>query len=202
VARTKVLVQQGEQVAHGHGGWLRYAIAGSPVLTYVRYAKLGGRLEPVEIYMERTDEAALTSDDLRRVPLGRIDAQANSRPDLVQMWLQQPGPDLRRAARTFQSHQTNRATEPVLEALRLPRSLPEPDLDATLDVPTANSRLPYPDEFFRQVAEVYTRLTPWTRAPACLIADANGVPVSTVHRWTKVARSRGYLAPTRQGKAG
>jgi hypothetical protein len=34
------------------------------------------------------------------------------------------------------------------------------------------------------------------------LAEANGVPVSTTHRWIKEARHRGFLPPGRPGKAG
>jgi len=34
------------------------------------------------------------------------------------------------------------------------------------------------------------------------LAEANGVPVSTVHRWVKEARRRGFLPPGRPGRSG
>jgi integrase len=40
------------------------------------------------------------------------------------------------------------------------------------------------------------------RAPAGAIADANKVPVSTAHRWIKVAREKKFLSPGTKGKAG
>jgi transposase len=40
-------------------------------------------------------------------------------------------------------------------------------------------------------------------APAQTIAEANGVPVTTVHRWIREARRRGSLPPARgKGQAG
>ena len=57
-----------------------------------------------------------------------------------------------------------------------------------------------PDSFYEQLAARWTWLT-ITRPrggrhrPASELAEANGVPVSTVHRWVKEARRRGILGP-------
>ncbi len=78
----------------------------------------------------------------------------------------------------------------------------EPELDARLDVPAAK---PYGDDFYVQVAEVFRRLAPWVRlpdTPAKRIAEDNRVPVTTAHRWVKIARQRGHLEPGRRRKGG
>lgn len=59
-----------------------------------------------------------------------------------------------------------------------------------------------PDGFYRRVADEYTTLTMATRSPAKVIAAQVGVPVTTVHRWIREARSRGFLGPARKGRAG
>jgi hypothetical protein len=64
---------------------------------------------------------------------------------------------------------------------------------ARLPVPEGTSRKP--DEFYRRVAEVYSTVAGWTSRPGPEIAEANGVPVTTVHRWVKRARELGFLAP-------
>jgi hypothetical protein len=63
-----------------------------------------------------------------------------------------------------------------------------------LTIPPGRRR---PDDFYRRVAELFTWLTSSGRStsPAADIAAANDVPVSTVHRWIKEARTRGVLAP-------
>lgn len=59
-----------------------------------------------------------------------------------------------------------------------------------------------PETFYRQVAQAYNAAVVTTRGPAKLIADQAGVPVTTVHRWIREARRRGYLPPARKGRAG
>jgi hypothetical protein len=54
---------------------------------------------------------------------------------------------------------------------------------------------PKPDTFYREVARLYGEVAVNSARPAAVIAEANSVPVSTVHGWTKEARRRGLLAP-------
>jgi hypothetical protein len=55
----------------------------------------------------------------------------------------------------------------------------------------------YPDGFYGKVAAAYQRAVTEQQAPAQTIADVNDVPVTTVHRWTREARRRGFLQPAR-----
>lgn len=59
-----------------------------------------------------------------------------------------------------------------------------------------------PDEFYREIADVYLDLAQASPRPASDLAESNGVPVTTAHRWIKEARRRGFLPPGRPGKAG
>jgi len=59
-----------------------------------------------------------------------------------------------------------------------------------------------PDEFYSRVAAAYSEYAPRTRAPAKEIAAEAKVPITTVHRWIREARRRGFLPPARKGKAG
>lgn len=53
-----------------------------------------------------------------------------------------------------------------------------------------------PDEFYERVANAYAWLVAQdTKSPARDLAEKNGVPVTTVHRWVKEARARGFLPP-------
>lgn len=66
-----------------------------------------------------------------------------------------------------------------------------------LSIPTGGKK---PDSFYEQVATRWTWLTitkprGGPRRPANELAEANDVPVTTVHRWVKEARRRGMLAP-------
>jgi len=66
-----------------------------------------------------------------------------------------------------------------------------------LQVPSARKR---PDSFYQQVAERFLWLTEKGRKPAVELAEANGVPVTTVHRWVKEARRRGILPAVHRGE--
>lgn len=54
---------------------------------------------------------------------------------------------------------------------------------------------PKPDRFYRDLARLYGEVALNSSRPAAVIAEANTVPVSTVHGWVKEARRRGLLAP-------
>ena len=64
-----------------------------------------------------------------------------------------------------------------------------------LEVPESHR---YPDEFYKRVAALYRALVAAGRRPAPAIAEANDVPVTTVHAWVKEARRRGFLAQARK----
>lgn len=50
-----------------------------------------------------------------------------------------------------------------------------------------------PDDFYRTVADVYLSLAAVSARPAQELAEANGTPVATVHRWVREAKARGVL---------
>ncbi len=88
------------------------------------------------------------------------------------------------------------ASEPSTPAVQVrTRSTRRPT--AKLRVPS-DSRSRHPDSFYERFAAVYTNLVDsGTAAPAKTIAQANAVPVTTVHGWAREARRRGFLAPGR-----
>ena len=59
-----------------------------------------------------------------------------------------------------------------------------------------------PEAFYRNVAIAYRQYATGTKAPARAIADEAGVPVTTVHRWVREARQRGFLPQGRRGRVG
>lgn len=160
------------------GGWLGYWGQGHPAVL-VRFEDRDGRLEPVELHLPPGTEP-LDAARLRAVPLGRITAWANA-PDVAA--------DLR-------SHMAERQPAPGDDdffkmygrgiAARLGR-IPDP---------------PYGDDFYRRVAAAYSALARQLSRPAAELAEANDLPVTTVHSWIKQARRRGFLPPGRAGKAG
>jgi hypothetical protein len=50
-----------------------------------------------------------------------------------------------------------------------------------------------PDAFYRHVADLYLHLAAVTARPAHELAEANNVPVATVHRWIREAKARRIL---------
>jgi len=59
-----------------------------------------------------------------------------------------------------------------------------------------------PDAFYEAVAAHYRWHAAVSPKPAARMAEASNVPVSTVHRWIREARLRGFLPPGKRGKAG
>jgi hypothetical protein len=59
-----------------------------------------------------------------------------------------------------------------------------------------------PDWFYREVANQYGRLVAASNRPAAEMAELHAIPVTTVHRWVKEARRRGFLGPGRKGRRG
>jgi len=57
-----------------------------------------------------------------------------------------------------------------------------------------------PEQFYPRVAAAYSEYAPHTRAPAKEIAAEAKVPITTVHRWIREARRRGFLPPAKKGK--
>jgi hypothetical protein len=60
----------------------------------------------------------------------------------------------------------------------------------------------YPDSFYERVAKAFETALQAGEAPAQTIANANGVPLTTVHRWVREARRRAVLAPAQKGRKG
>jgi len=50
-----------------------------------------------------------------------------------------------------------------------------------------------PDRFYRQVADLYLHQAAVSSRPAHDLAEANGTPVATVHRWIREAKARNIL---------
>jgi hypothetical protein len=158
------------------------------------YAKLFApretdRSEIVELHIRGRN---LTTDKLRSIPLGHIEAVATTDPNVTPaVDGEAPLPMSQKAnALVHRSNQLllNKAHRKVLE-----REPHEP-----LTRPNGKD----PDAFYRQVAEAYRDVVQTTPKVAKVLADEANVPVGTVHRWVLEARRRGFLPPARQGRAG
>jgi hypothetical protein len=156
---------------------------------YVRFRQADdGRWEAAELYLPPEDRP-LTTDDLRRVPLGQMEAFANH-PDNAKALAKATGPQtLERAAQV-----PVRLAEKLAEQSRKRRWVPK--------VPVGEGSGQRGDDFYRAVAQAYLRLVSEQRTPAPELAEANAVPVTTARRWVKEARLRGFLPPGRAGKVG
>lgn len=121
----------------------------------------------------------VTSDTLRAVPITRMLSWANGdgREQLIEAF-----DPVRRIVGS-------------VEARRLRRKPP-------LRFPDVTQKRK-PDAFYIKVAAAYTWLfDEGSRRPAQDLAEANGVPATTAHRWIREARRRGFLPPGETGRAG
>ena len=187
---------------------------------YLRFIDASGHLTPVDFFLqgEKVDAQLL-----RRIPLGRYEAVAN-RPTTakkIREGLQLAAPDLRTAIRFFASdYGSGEPAQPkpdwayLMMRAQVDEALPRPPARLAqgrpiraeerapklrIEMPTSK---PFPDQFWRSVAAVYSQALGTVRGPVTAIADANGVPVERVYSWLKETRKRGYLPPGTPGRAG
>jgi hypothetical protein len=169
------------------------------VIARVRFARReDGRLEPAEVHVE--GRPRVSSDTLRNVPLGHMEAWANGqgRDELIES-ITGAGPKIERATERWLTT-IGRGNRDMVVQLSV-------DLMQKVRRRALQLRIPEdpkkPDAFYVRVAELYAALAgSGSRRPAREIADANDVPVTTVHRWVKEARARKKLGSGRRGKAG
>jgi hypothetical protein len=130
------------------------------------------RLVITEVRLTATVERPIDTELWRRVPLGYLEQMAN----LPEARSQLLGP----------------SRNGVLAAVG-----PARPVRPRYRLPSRPSGGRYPDDFYNEVAGAYHWAVLERRAPAQTIADANDVPITTVHRWIREARRRGLLAPAR-----
>jgi hypothetical protein len=206
------------RVSLGFGGWCR--VTTEHGVFYARLRDDDGRLSLVELYLE---DGPITATTVRRLPLAQLERWANNSAvrDVILYRAEIPGPDLATAASFFATSFTPSAQHWVADMMRsqidgtevarpprrtnagnvtnVPSEPPDPRLSAR---PAGSRAKPYDDAFYREVADKYTAIASQAPNPAARISDANGVPVTTVHRWVREARRRGFLPPAAPGKAG
>lgn len=208
--------RQAARIAIGNGGWICYRSSDLAERLFVRVAEApDGRLEVGDLFIPF--EAPPSARQFQRLSehLTALAAMVNERDaaQSVRERLMIPGPDLRTAASyfattTWEHHwaahmlhsQVAGSDVPKAPRRGLPRRpLPSEDPDLSLTAPTTK---PHPDEFYRQVAEVYAAAAARSERPAAWIAEVNEIPVNTVRRWVAEARRRRHLPPGRKGRAG
>ena len=181
------------RLLHSDGDW--YEWRQEPPLGAAVHVRVvpgtDGRLGVTELRMA----GELTSELLRAIPLGRIEAAANAQ--LVEVGGIGPPSTVRRTRPPSLARAVDAGWEPTVNAPhRRPRGWRIP---ARLRDTDARGRA---DEFYLAVAGIYRELAQTSPRPAIELAEANDVPVTTAHRWIKEARKRGFLGPGRPGKAG
>lgn len=130
---------------------------------------------------------------VRALPFARMEAAANLR--LAQL------PDVRPDDFPFTSAALaadQLMPHPMLGWIKRPEQKRRPRRPSLkIEVPSDRKK---PDRFYQRVADLYLRASTQSGRPAEDIAEANGLPVSTVHRWVKEARRREILFPGQRGK--
>lgn len=132
----------------------------------------------------------VTLDDLRSIPIPRLEAAWNDPASREGKWARS------KVRRAGQLARMGAAGDEL--AARKADTMPKAPTSRRVKIPKERR---YPDTFYAQVAELYRALVANGERPAPAIAEANGVPVTTVHAWVKEARARGILAPARKGGA-
>lgn len=184
-------------------GWVLYDSSDLPASVSIRFAEVRQRLVPVEVRINHDE--GVTVGLLRKVPLGRLEALANS--SGIADTIRQALSTQRQVDDATHSHTAEKvrvtgvgkvSARGTAHSTGSARAWIWPK-DARVDVPTVR---PYPDSFYQAVAMAYDGLLESGRPPAPTIAEANKVPVTTVHRWVRETRKRGFLPPATPGKAG
>lgn len=175
-------------------GWISLPVPGGAGGVHARVRNRDGRTVITELYMHGDE---ITSTTVRAIPIGRIEAMANT-----------PGATVR----SREGDHTVKGPLVALAAAGLSGDVPMSELrERVPDTPEAHrsEREPLtrpdgsnPEEFSKRVARAYSEAVVMTSKPAKLLADEANVPVGTVHRWIREARQRGFLPPARKGKAG
>jgi hypothetical protein len=156
-----------------------------------------------------SDKRPVGSDELRMVPVTAMLTEANGyyRDSILGMLAQRGDPT---ATALLEGHVPDEPVVPegaMLTEGQQASSFFNPNADPErppalfiMDIP----RRPGLNTFYEAVATAYRWLVviKESRRPALDIAEANGVPVTTAHRWIAEARRRGILEPGVRGRAG
>jgi hypothetical protein len=153
-------------------GWLRYENSAVPFDVHVRPALVEGRWIIAELRLGRPE--GITGGNLRQLRLDPVEAML---PRVIE--------DLGFAEETPEwFRDLARRRYSMKRGLRPP------------------AKKPYPDKFYRDVADSYLACLEAATKPAPTLARFWDVPITSVHGWVKEARRRGFLPPGRKGKAG
>ena len=171
-----------------------------------------GRWEVAELYLPPGDDPVSTAE-LRRIPLGRVQSLCNEPEMSAELLIKMadPGEPLtleesakgrpkKPPGRMLSAKDLAEATEAARKTIQSARKKSGKSRSTVSNIEVPDTR-PYPDAFYMSVATAYIHEAR-TGKPASRIAEAAGVPVSTVHGWVAECRRRELLPPARQGKVG
>jgi hypothetical protein len=139
----------------------------------------------------------LSSDKVRNIPVGRIEALANTNPDFKPHVAGEEYGVMQQAVRAIEVD----ANRQLMNAARRKASREE-EQEREPRQPLTRPDRSDPDAFYRQVADAYRDVVKTTSKVAVVLAKEADVPVGTVHRWILEARRRGFLPTARQGRVG
>ena len=202
----------------GPAGWVR--VTYEEGTAWVRFTDDGGRLVPAQVLLDPS-AGVVTANTFKRLHLGRTEAWANGPgAEALRAKMDDAGPDL--TAALDQAVPRPASARRGSGRGRKHFTVTVPVLDVPAGGPGAGRG--HGDDFYRQVAAVYTDAATRGEAPgmAIALAAAGGLPMvtvpegmdpgealdqvlpprSTVNRWVREARRRGFLAPGRVGKVG
>ena len=206
------------EYAAGPAGWVR--VTYEEGTAWVRFRDDGGRLVPAQVVLDPSAEV-VTANTFKRLLLGRAEAWANGPgAEVLRAKMDEAGPEL--TAALDQAVPRPSSARRGSGRGRKHFTVTVPVLDVPAGGPGAGRG--HGDDFYRQVAAVYTDAATKGEAPGMAIAQAaaGGLvmfsvadggdegaaldrvlpPRSTVNRWVREARRRGFLAPGRVGKVG
>jgi hypothetical protein len=167
-------------IVYGFAGWVRVDTPSVPGDLYLRLSAAG----VVEMYLDGAGRE-ITPAQLRRLPLARLRAQAESRPDLLlgmSTLNGAPDPGIREQLASAFPDGAARARAPRQVKLKPPTGGLTP-------------------AFLADVAAAYRSAVAMGQKPNKALAEQTGHPVRSVERWVYLARKSGHLPPTRPGEA-
>ncbi len=170
-----------------------------PPFVFVRFARQSHGRDyaeaPIEVrqlrYQAENDEA-FASGALRLIPFKRMEAAVNrAAHDVALRELVPPAVLLYDVPGQDDSLRNPHGQRVSLSRWLVRRRLPRPQVPALrLEVPAGGRR---PDAFYAAVADRFLWLASTSSRAAEDLAEANDVPVTTVHRWVREAKARGVL---------
>jgi hypothetical protein len=188
----------------GPGGWVR-SIRPDGRELWVRYRlSESGRYEIAELHLLEGD-SPITWETLAELKVGQLEAFANN-PAVATVLAAsnstllegRPG----EGTPSFETNEWSPFTDlemPLVRHAARALAIDGPPGPRPKPIPR---RRPHREPFYRAVADWYAWSVKAGEKPAKVIANAHGVPATTVHRWVADTRKNGYLPPARKGRAG